>query len=156
MICLKPEVKIKLSKKSGFDLPLQLWAEKQLYQAWPTIKHLWPRAKKCDLLEVNCEVLSFLLTNCSAALPPQDRLMSRLSSPKEKKFLFPVQGLLLWKMRFTLFLREALKACTISNPGIMEVCGGLLILQSRSQPRKSQKTANSFPPQPAPTVQWQA
>lgn len=113
----KPEVKIKLSKSSEFDLPVQLWAEKLLCQAWPAIKHLWPRAKKYDPLKVNCEILSFLPTNCSAALPPQGHLTSRLSSPREMRFHFPVQELRRWKVRIThSCLREALKLCTNQQP----------------------------------------
>lgn len=84
--------------------------------------------------------------------PPQDHLMSRLSSSREMKTCFPRQELLLWKMRFTYScLREALKVCTISKPGITDVWGRLLILQSRPQPRKSQKTetsSNSISPTP--------
>lgn len=138
----KPEVKIKLSKSSEFDLPVQLWAEKLLCQAWLAINHLWPRAKNYDPLKVSCEALSFLPTNCSAALPPQGHL-SRLSSPREMRFHFPVQELRFWKVTITHSCpRGALKLCTISSPGIAEICGGLLILQSRWQTRKMTENSN--------------
>lgn len=128
----KPEVKIKLSKSSEFDLPVQLWAEKLLCQAWLAIKHLWPRAKNYDALKANCEVLSFLTTNCSVALPPQGHSTNSLSSPRDMRFHFPVQELSLWKVGIThSCLREALKIHTISSPGVAEICGGLLILQNR-------------------------
>lgn len=140
----KPQVKIKLSKSSEFDLPVQLWAEKLLCQAWLAIKTFVANSqKKNDHLKVNFEVLSFLPKNCSVALPPQGHLRSRLGSPREMRFHSPVQELRLWKVRITHSCpREALKLCSISSsPGITGVCGGLLILQSRWQARKPQKTA---------------
>lgn len=62
--------------------------------------------KNVILRKLIMRFLSFLPTSCSAALPPHDHLTSRLSSSREMKFNFPVQELLLWKMRFTLSLRD--------------------------------------------------
>lgn len=83
---LSPSLKSKLSCQRAVNLTYQFSSGQKSCSAKLDLllKHLWPRAKKYDPLKVNCEVLSFLPTNCSAALPPQGHLRSRLHSPRDK------------------------------------------------------------------------
>lgn len=105
---LSPSLKSKLSCQRAVDLTYQFSSGQKsssikldllLNICGQEPKHHHP-------LKVNCEVLSFLPMNCSAALPPQSHLRSKLSSSTEMKFYFPMQELLLWKMRVTLFLSK--------------------------------------------------
>lgn len=136
---LSPSLKPKLSCQRAVDLTCQFSSG----QKSSSIK-LDLLLNMCGQEPKNVILWKLIVRFCLSSQqisPPQDHLMSKLSSPRQMKSHFPRQELLLWKMRCTYScLREALKVYTISNPGITEVCDKLLILQRRPQPRQSQKT----------------
>lgn len=131
---LSPSLKSKLSCQRAVDLTYQFSSgqESSSIKLDLLLNICGQEPKHHHPLKVNCEVLSFLSTNCSAPLSPQGHLTSKFSSSREMKFYFPVQELLLWKTRVTLFLsKRSTKGLYHQQPRITEVCGRLLILHSR-------------------------